>query len=82
MDHRHLNHTGFTLAAIDDIIERGQLPEWQPLLAAIRRDPEGVIAEKTLRICDANPVYGSSQVFRGFIEFCRRERVRDRELVV
>ena len=77
--HRHLNHNRFTLAAIDDIIERGQLPEWQPLLAAIRRDPHGEIAEKTLKICWAHPVYGGTRVFRDFIEWCRRERERGQQ---
>jgi len=63
MAHRHLNHNRFTLTAIDDIIERGQLPDWEPLLAAIRRDPHGEIAEKTLKVCRAHPVYGSTKVF-------------------
>lgn len=28
MRHRHLNHTRFTLAAIDDLIARGQWRHW------------------------------------------------------
>jgi hypothetical protein len=48
MHHRHLNHTEFTLAAIEDILARGQMPDWVPLITAIRADPHGEIAEKTL----------------------------------
>lgn len=38
MKHRHLNHQGFTLAAIDDVIERGDLLDWASLRAAALRD--------------------------------------------
>lgn len=68
MEHRNLNHQDLTLAAIDNIIERGELPDWVPLLRAIESDPFGDVAEKTLRICKANQVYGSTAVFRKFVE--------------
>jgi hypothetical protein len=80
MKHRHLNHEDFTLAAIDDIIERGELPEWQPLMAAIREDPYGEVARKTLQICGAHPVYGGTRVFLNLIEHYRRERERDADV--
>ena len=35
MIHRHLNHQDFTLAAIDDIISRGQWKDWADLRQAI-----------------------------------------------
>lgn len=31
MLHRHLNHSGYTLAAIDDVITRGRLDDWKQL---------------------------------------------------
>ncbi len=68
MEHRNLNHKDLTLAAIDNIIERGELPDWVPLLRAIERDPYGDVASKTLRICKAREVYGSTAVFRRFVE--------------
>jgi hypothetical protein len=71
MKHRHLNHEGFTLAAIEDILERGGIPDWAPLLREIEAHPFGEVADKTLRICNARDIYGSSKLFRGLIESAR-----------
>ena len=49
MRHRHLNHTRFTLAAIDDIIARGQWRHWADLRKAARRDPS--LYDKIERVC-------------------------------
>ncbi|MBI5141380.1 MAG: hypothetical protein HZA20_04205 [Nitrospirae bacterium] len=49
MQHRHLNHEGFTLAAIDDIISRGKRCDWAVLRNAALRDRS--VMEKVLRIC-------------------------------
>ena len=38
MLHRHLNHQGFTPAAIDDIIERGLWIDWAELAMAAVAD--------------------------------------------
>lgn len=38
MLHRHLNHQRFTLAAIDDVISRGQWRDWAGLRLAVLRD--------------------------------------------
>ena len=40
MLHRHLNHSEWTLAAIDDVIARGRLDDWKELrdVAATRID--------------------------------------------
>lgn len=46
MKHRNLNHEQFTTAAIHDILARGKLPDWMPLIIAIRDDPFGEVAEK------------------------------------
>ena len=51
MQHRHLNHQEFTLAAIDDIIDRGLVPDWAELGQAVRADP--IVLEKVLRVCRA-----------------------------
>jgi hypothetical protein len=51
MKHRHLNHEGFTLAAIEDILYRGAVPDWAPLVREITANPFGDVADKTLRIC-------------------------------
>lgn len=61
MKHRNLNHEQFTTAAIHDILARGKLPDWVPLIIAIRDDPFGEVAEKTLSMCEqslyATPVF-------------------------
>ncbi len=51
MEHRHLNHQDFTLAAIDDIISNGRWDAWQRLRLALRR--QAGIRDKILRVCDA-----------------------------
>jgi hypothetical protein len=52
MQHRHLNHRRFTLAAIDDVIDRGQRGSWALLLAAVEASPE--IRARVLRVCAAH----------------------------
>ena len=71
MRHRHLNHDGFTLSAIEDILERGTVPDWAPLVREIKAEPFGDVAEKTLRVCAARDIYGSSKLFRRLIETAR-----------
>ena len=73
MEHRNLNHNGFTLAAIDNILERGELSDWLPLLNAIENDPFGEVADKTLKICNEHDIYGSSIVFKRFVENAREK---------
>ncbi len=50
MRHRHLDDPGFTLAAIDDIIERGQLEDWVELGLAARNE---AVRARIARIVDA-----------------------------
>jgi hypothetical protein len=57
MKHRHLTHEAFTLAAIEDILARGRMPDWVPL-TAIRADPFGEVAEKTHTVSERN-LYGA-----------------------
>ena len=49
MLHRHLNHQGFTLAAIDDIISRGRWDDWAELRRAVLRDRS--LLAKVERVC-------------------------------
>lgn len=51
MLHRHLNHQGFTLAAIDDVIGRGKRQDWADLRRAVLRDR--ALLGKVLRVCEA-----------------------------
>jgi hypothetical protein len=48
MLHRHLNHSEWTLAAIDDVIARGRLVDWKELRDAAASQTE--IRERILRV--------------------------------
>ena len=49
MEHRQLNHTQFTRVAIDDVIARGQRPDWEALRKAVLADRS--LAEKIRAVC-------------------------------
>lgn len=51
MHHRHLNHQDYTLAAIDDIIQRGVWHDWAELRHAVLADPS--LMDKVARVCSA-----------------------------
>jgi DNA-binding Xre family transcriptional regulator len=73
MIHRHLDYAEGTPvaalgdAALDDLLDRGDLNDWRPLAKAIATDPFGDLAERVLRLCDANPRYGTSSLWRAWI---------------
>lgn len=73
MSFRHLDYEPGTPvaklgpAALDALLERGDLESWQPLLRTIAADPWGEIAETVVRLCDANPMYGTSTLWRTWI---------------
>lgn len=52
MEHRHLTHQGFTLAAIDDLIGRGRRRDWAELRRAVLDDE--TTREKVLQVCRAH----------------------------
>ncbi|HGG59128.1 MAG TPA: hypothetical protein ENK26_04315 [Gammaproteobacteria bacterium] len=52
MQHRHLNHQRYTLAAIDNIIASGKRQDWADLRQVVLKDPE--MLEKVARICSAH----------------------------
>ncbi len=59
MEHRHLDHRDFTLAAIDDVIGNGGWDSWMRLRAALRADPQ--IREKVRRVCEAQAADPAAQ---------------------
>lgn len=73
MIHRHLDYpdgtpvTALGEAALDDLLDRGDLGDWRPLARAIASDPFGELAERVLRLCDASPRYGTSPLWRALI---------------
>src|SRR5438874_237881 len=74
---RHLDYapetsvTEFGPAALDDLLERGDLTLWTPLVRAIARDPWGTVAGTVLKLCEARPRYGTSALFGSWIERLR-----------
>lgn len=77
MRHRHLEITPGTPvdeldpAAVDDLLDRGALADWAPLAAAIRRDPSGELADRVLALVEAHPMFGTSPLWRAWIEGLR-----------
>lgn len=76
--HRHLDYEESVplvergLAALDDVLERGDLDDWRPIAAAIRADPHGGLADAVLGLCRDHPMYGTSALWRAWIEHLRR----------
>lgn len=77
MIHRHLEYAVTTppeelpAAAVVDLLDRGDLEDWRPLARAIARDPHGELAERVARLVDAYPRYGTSPLWRAFLDRCR-----------
>lgn len=73
MRHRHLEVDPETpvaelgAAVLDDLLERGDLDDWAPILREIRRDPRGELAERVRRLVEHHPMYGTSPLWRGWI---------------
>ena len=87
MNHRHLVVSSSTpveklpAAALHDLLERGDLDDWRPLLQAIEREPRGRVTEIVGRLIDAYPMYGTSPLFRSWIERCRHSAPRSSDPV-
>jgi DNA-binding XRE family transcriptional regulator len=64
-------------AALDELLDRGDLEAWKPLARAIASDPWGKTADTVLRLCDAHPMYGTSTLWRSWIE--QRRGISKRE---
>lgn len=77
MIHRHLDLPPETpvnelpRAAVHDLLERGDLDDWRPLLRVIEAEPDGRVARSVAHLVDAYPMYGTSPLLRSWIERCR-----------
>lgn len=71
MRHRHLNHQRLTLAALDDLIENGTLADWRPVLARVRREPEGPVASRLADLLSAKDYGESGALWRSFLDQAR-----------
>jgi len=50
-------------AALDSLLERGDLGDWAPLLRAVAGDSQGPTAETVLRLCEAHPMHGTTELW-------------------
>lgn len=77
MIHRHLNYPADvpilerSLAALDDVLDRGDMDDWRPIIRAIATDPWGQVANDVVHLCDAHPMYGTSYLWRAYVATCR-----------
>jgi DNA-binding transcriptional regulator YiaG len=54
-------------------VERGTLPDWRRLAAAVRADPWGAIAQQILEAVELSRPYGTSELLTTVIERARQE---------
>jgi hypothetical protein len=73
MRHRHLNDNRLTLAAIDDVIERGQRESWAFLFAAVDSSPE--IRSRVLRVCEAHISDNFAQRYHFWNNYASRQAI-------
>lgn len=75
--HRHLDYPATTpphrlpLAAVVDLLDRGDLADWLPIARAVADDPHGPFAREVQRLVDAFPMYGTSRLWRAWIDRAR-----------
>lgn len=74
MKHRHLDFPPGTpvedwpVAALIDVLERGDLADWKPIAEAVARNPLGPFAARIMEIVDRHPMYGTSPLWRAWID--------------
>ena len=76
MIHRHLTHRRHTLAALDDLLENGTLADWRPVLARVRRDPDGEVATRILTLIDRRDYQETGSLWSAFIAKARANHHR------
>jgi len=76
MIHRHLNTSEWSKAAIDSVIEYGDLADWRELFDAAARDE--ALARRLLDVVEAHYVDGRSELAKGLIaRLCPALRGKD-----
>lgn len=76
MKHRHLTHEGYTLAAIDDILDRGRLRDWAPLLREVHGDPDGPVARRVQQVIEHHRMQGTGNAWSRLLHRRHGERSR------
>lgn len=68
--------------ALVTAIERGLVPDWQPIFAELTRDPWGPVARKIERYLSYAPSSGTTTLFRLAIERARQKAEEDERAAV
>ena len=71
MEHRHLRHRRLTLAALDDLLENGTLADWRPVLARVRREPNGPVAARLDELLRSRDYDETGALWRSVIDAAR-----------
>lgn len=66
MQHRHLNTSEWSAAAIDSALERGDLTDWRELFAAVERNRE--VAALVLQVASAHDLGGASILAKALVQ--------------
>lgn len=72
MQHRHLNHQRYTLAAIDDVISRGRWKDWADLRRAVLQEQS--LMDKVERICRPNISDPYAQRYHFWMNYVKEHR--------
>ncbi len=69
MQHRHIRE-GYehTVEAVEDVLARGGAEEWRHLAEVVRADPNGPAAQSLRIVLDHVPMYGTTNLWRWFLE--------------
>jgi hypothetical protein len=74
MIHRHLTSGRHTPAALDDLLENGSLADWRPVLARIRREPNGEVARRVITLLGRRDYRETGALWRAFIGKARSDQ--------
>ena len=66
MEHRHLDTLHWSAAAIDSLLERGDLHDWRELFRAVEQSAE--LAELVVKVASHHDVGGASILARALVE--------------
>ena len=66
MQHRHINTETWSAAAIDSVLERGDLHDWQELFAAVQNDRE--VAALVMRVASEHDLGGASVLAKALVD--------------
>ena len=69
MNHRHLNPSSLSLAAIDDVICRGLFGDWKDLRGRLLASPD--VLERVQRVCRPHLANGYAQRYHFWMNYAQ-----------